>query len=440
MKKQALTVAVVLGLLATPTAAFADEPAVTTTSMNPPLNADHTIYVLGEASPVSARVTSEAGAPTGSVEFFDSEYSLGTAELEPSNETTSVAELETDQWQSSGAREVSARYLPEGDFAESTSRETTYRIVDTSRIVDDIDFVGECTAPVTEATLDWTIANIWFSNFRVGFEREVVDGNITLPDMTPGTTIPELQEYYSRPFTFHSGNGEKDEDGNRVINFSGTARLTSGSGNEWNFTDPQLHISAAGDGYITAEFSGFYRVSGQQDYGATRVTIATFNNAEVSSVESGAVSTTIELNWDGQARGAGTWAHDFNNSFPNEFIALLNPGVNLFFAESSVSTDSSKIPKPISLSFTEAASDCGEADDDAPEENEPGEEDKAAGNAPSQESAEDGQAATNAPVAKTGPARTELAETGSEQPWALALVLITLGLVGLVRIRRGSPQ
>ncbi|MGO1661770.1 MAG: Ig-like domain-containing protein [Canibacter sp.] len=431
-----LTIALVL----MPVAAFAAEPAATTTRVNPAKVADHTTYVLGEPSIVSARVTSDTAAPTGDVEFFDGDQSLGSAELTPSNETTSVAELETDQWPSSGAREVTAVYTPEGDFAPSTSSATTYRIVDTSRIIDDIDLVGECTAPVTDVSLDWTIANIWFSNFNVGFEREVIDGNITLPDLTPGSTIPELQDYYFRPFTFHDGTGTKDADGNRILEFAGTARLTSGSGNQWNFTDPHIHISAAGDGYITAEFSGFYTVSGQQNYGPTRVTIATFNGAELTADDAGNVDTTIELNWEGQANGPGTWAHDYNNSFPNEFIALLNPGVNLFFAESSVATDASKIPHPINLSFTDTEAACG-SEPEEPAEEEPAEETPAE-ETPAEETPSSQPDNTAEPVAKPATQATAnqepLAATGQEQPWILALALIVLA--GLTRIRRSTTE
>lgn len=344
-----------------PTASIADT-IITKTVVDYPQLADHTIYVLGQSAPVAARVSvvddpeRTAGAPVGRVEFFDGEVSLGSTAT-TIEEGTAVARIETDRWPTSGARAVTAVYTPEegSGFAGSVSAPHTYRVVDTRRIVPDVELSGELVSDITDASLDWTIANIWFSNFAVGFEREVRGGNVTLPPMEVGTTIAEKQAYYFRPFTFSDGTGQRDAAGNRVISFTGAARLTSGSGNQWNFTDPRVHLSPLGEGYITAEFSGFYDIGKLQTYGPVRVTVATFSDAGVAVDDSGRSESEIELNWAGQAVADGTWAHEYRDSFPNEFVALLSPAINLFFARSSVATDDSKIPHPIRLGFTETA-------------------------------------------------------------------------------------
>lgn len=350
----------------------ADVQVATATSVAVPVVSDRAVYILGEAAPVSASVRAvpdggaeESGPPRGSVEFFDGDVSLGAAEVVEDG-VAARAGLETDLWPASGAREITAVFTPDDGsaFAPSTSAARTYRIVDTTRVVPDIELQGDAAAEIGDASLEWTIGNIWFSNFRVGFEREALDGDVSLPDIPhPGSAASdeELQRYYFRAFTFSEGRGERDAAGNRVVSFEGAARLTSGSANQWDFTDPRVHISPGGDGYITAEFTGFYDVgSSHQEYGPARVTIATFSGAEIAPAadgEDGRVEAAIPLNWEGQAKGAGTWFYDYDDSFPNEFVALLGPLVAPFFARSAVATDDSKIPHPITLSFDETVAE-----------------------------------------------------------------------------------
>ncbi|MGO1769974.1 MAG: Ig-like domain-containing protein [Microbacterium sp.] len=344
--------AVALALIAAPSAAVAadaaDEAETTTTTVAYPVRGDASIYLLGEETPVSATVM-PVGA-SGTVAFFDGDAPLGEAEVDDDG----VAVIETDAWAGSGEREVTAHFVPDGDaYAPSESKPMSYRVVDTTRAVPDVA-VGDAEGRIDEASFDWTIVNIWFSNFAVGFERDVVSGDVTLPEATPGTTVEEKMAYFSRPFTFQDGEGRTDADGNTVVSFSGAARLTSGTANEWVFTDPEIRLDADGDGYITAEFSGFYRLGAHdQAYGPTRVTIATFTGAERATSSDGVTTVETPLAWDGQARGVGTWANGFDASFPNEFVALLNPAVNLFFAASGVATDSSKEPLPITLTYRE---------------------------------------------------------------------------------------
>ncbi len=344
----ALVLAAALGVPA-PALAEESDPVTTTVTVAYPVVGTTTIYLLGASSPISATVT-PVGA-VGAVEFFDGGVSIGTASVDE----TGVAATTTDRWPGSGERSVTARFVADDPsaYASSASAAMSYRVVDTTRIVPDIELSGETAAEVEDADLEWTIANIWFSNFSVGFERTAVAGAVTVADGTPGTTLDERRAYYSRPFTFHDGQGSTDADGDTVIAFTGQARLTSGTGNQWDFTDPVIHLGANGDGYITAVFSGFYLVGIQQEYPPMRVTIATFTGAERRVDVDGRVAVDTAVNWDGQAGGVGTWANGFDASFPNEFVALLNPGINLFFAASGISTDDSKRPLPISLSYRE---------------------------------------------------------------------------------------
>ncbi len=345
---------------------LAEAEAITTrTTVAVPVQSDHSIYLLGSSTRVSATVLALpegeqllSAQPAGTVDFHADGLLLGTATLEPGTAADSaVASITTDLWPTGGAYAVTATFTPASGsgLAASVSAAQTYRIVDTERIVPDIALAGDPQLDIVDGSLTWSIGNIWFGNFNVGFEREVVSGNVTLPELGLGTTIAERQEYYTRPFTFSAGSGQADAEGNRIIDYEGTARLTSGNGHQWNFSDPTVHISAAGDGYITAVFSGFYDIGGMQPYGPVRVTIATFTGASIEVDAHGAATAEIALNWEGQARGAGTWSQEHNASFPNEFVALLNPGISLFFTKSGVATDASKAPLPITLSFREVA-------------------------------------------------------------------------------------
>ncbi|QYM77025.1 S-layer homology domain-containing protein [Leucobacter luti] len=350
-----------------------EEAVVTKIQVAPPVVGERTVYLLGQAAPVTATITwvpaiperaagasGEGSVPaeaplTGEVEFFDGAVSLGVAAVTGLGGSV-TATVETAAWPAAGLRQVTAQFRPSDPnaFAAAQSPARAYRVVDTARAVPDVALSGASAATIGDARLEWTIANIWFSNFEVGFEREVLAGPVTLPEASVGTTIPEKQAYFFRPFTFTSGSGARDQAGNRVISFEGSVRLTSGSANRWDFSDPRVHIGASGDGYITAEFSGTYLLGAQEfPIAPTRVAIATFSGAKLQPNSAGAVSAEIVLNWAGQAGAPGTWAHEYADSFPNEFVSLLHPAINLFFARSSVATDSSKIPHPITLSFTE---------------------------------------------------------------------------------------
>ncbi len=327
-------------------ASSTESAAATEIRVAVPVIAETSLYVLGAPAPVSATVT-PAGA-SGAVEFYDGGALLGAAAVDEDGR----ARIDTDGWAGSGVRAVTAHFVPDSDaHLPSTSAIQLYRVVDTTRVVPDVE-VGPAVAEITEATLEWSIANIWFSNFSVGFEREVVSGDVTLPETTVGSTAEERIAYFRRPFTFHEGIGRRDAAGNEIVSFTGSAQLTSGSANRWVFTDPEVRVAVDGSGYITAVFSGFYRIGEtDQQYGPVRVTIATFSDSDRSDGDG--IVRRADLNWEGQANGPGTWAFDFDASFPNEFVALLNPGIHLFFAASGVATDSSKAPLPITLSYRE---------------------------------------------------------------------------------------
>ncbi|WP_217895965.1 hypothetical protein, partial [Leucobacter sp. 7(1)] len=337
----------------------ASTPLATAVRVAPPVVGTRTLYLLGQSAPISGTVTWAPSTNTevlaGEMEFWDGATALGSIPVTGSG-GTATATLETAAWPAAGLRRITARFTPRDPavFAAAESAARDYRIVDTSRLVPDIALTGGPVATIGSTSLEWTVANIWFSNFEVGFEREVRSGAVTLPEATPGDTVAQKQAYYFRPFTFSEGAGTRDAAGNRIISYTGEVRLTSGSANHWDFADPQLHIAPTGDGYLTAVFSGSYELGTDAfPIDPVRVTIATFSGAQIAPDSGGNVDTTIELNWAGQAGAPGTWAHDYADSFPTEFVSLLHPAINLFFTRSSVATDDSKIPHPIRLRFTE---------------------------------------------------------------------------------------
>ena len=322
------------------------ESEPTTVRVLGPDGSDFPEFFVGREGPgeLRARVAPEQAA--GTVEFFDGDTSLGAAEVDSGD-----ASLVTGSWPAGGERSVTATFTPEDAEAFEPSETTSagrYQVVDPKRVIDDIVVGDEGVREVGSATMDWSIANM-YNSFGYWFDKEAISGNVTVPDLVQGDPLYNTQ----RMFTFSEGAGSQDTAGNTVVSFEGTARVTSGSANRWDFADPQVHIGPEGDGYVTAVFSGYFRIEGmaEYDYGPERVTIATFRDAEVTTDEDGASSLTVEPIWEGQA-DEGTWTTGSTASFPNEFTAMLYSGVRSFFYESGSSADQYKKPLPITLGYT----------------------------------------------------------------------------------------
>lgn len=319
------------------------EAIVTTTTVAAQLIGDFPTYFLGQEETVTATVAPADAA--GSVEFFDGETSLGTAAVVDGSATVT-----TDAWAAGGRRSITATFTPDDAeaFTESTSAARQYVVIDLARTVDDIE-LGDVTGTGEGAQLDWTIANM-YNSFGYWFDKQAVDGNVTVQEVDDDAGAYELT---NRLFHFTEGSVEQDAAGNTIISFEGTARVTSGSANTWNFKDVQVHVNANGDGYITAEFSGFFRIEGlaEYDYGPTRVTVATFNGADVTADADGVVEFEIAPNWEGET-DPGTWGAGFDASYPNEFTSLLYSGIRSFFYGSGSSADEYKKPRPFTLSYS----------------------------------------------------------------------------------------
>ncbi|MGO3650133.1 Ig-like domain repeat protein, partial [Agrococcus casei] len=313
----------------------------TTVTVAPQPVGDFPTYFLGEEESLTASVS--PAEATGSVEFFDGDTSLGTAEVADGEAT-----LTTDAWVAGGPRAITAQFTSDSEqFLGSESSSRSYVVVDLARSIADIE-LGATVAEGEGAQLDWTIANM-YNTVGYWFDKEAIDGNVSVPETVPG----EPYENTNRLFTFSEGIAQQDADGNTVISFEGTARITSGSANQWNFKDVQVHVNAAGDGYITADFSGYFTVEGMADYqyGPGRTTIATFSGADVTADENGQVSFEIAPNWEGET-DEGTWAGGIDASYPNEFTAQIYSGVRSFFYGSGSSGDQYKKPRPFTLSYS----------------------------------------------------------------------------------------
>ncbi|GAB3598234.1 Ig-like domain repeat protein [Microbacterium tumbae] len=311
--------------------------AATSLSLSPQQFSDFPTDFAGEDVTVSATVSP---AVDGLVEFFADGESLGSAEVEDG-----AATLVTDAF-TGGAHAVTATFVPEDAvlYEGSSSAAQTFRIVDLARAVDDIQ-VGTAVEQITGAELEWTIANYWSPAGYV-FAKEAVSGDVTVPGDAGSSEANS-----NRAFTFTDGTGHRDADGNTVIDFTAVARVSSGTASQWNFADPQLLIAPNGDGYITAEFSGYFRIEGlaEHDYAPQRVTIATFTGADAATAD-GTTSFTVAPTWEGQT-AAGTWAGEYTGSFPNEFSSLLYSGIRSFFYQSGASADANKPVKPIAVSY-----------------------------------------------------------------------------------------
>lgn len=312
----------------------------TVTNVTPQALGDFPTDFAGKPIAITAEV---APAVAGSVEFVAGDASLGTVEV-----TDGTATLTSDALRG-GANEVTAVFTPaDAELYEgSVSAPQTFRVVDTTRAVADIT-VGAPVEKITGANFGWSIAN-YFSSFGYAFGKEAVGDNVTVPAEIPG----DKEANSNRLFTFSNGTGTRDAAGNSVIEFTGAARLTSGEASEWNFAQPQVHLNAAGDGYVTAEFSGYFKLAGlgEFDYEPKRVTVATFTGGQLQQTD-GLAQLTVAPMWEGQV-AAGTWAGEFTGSFPAEFTSLLHSGIRSFFYQTGTTgANLTKPAQPITLAFT----------------------------------------------------------------------------------------
>ncbi len=312
--------------------------AATTVTLAAQSTGDFPTDFAGADVTLSATVTP---AVAGTVEFLSDGVSLGQSAVSDGS-----ALLATTAF-TGGAHQVTVSFTPDDAvlYAESTSAERTFRIVDLARAVDDI-VVGDAVEQIADATFDWSIANYW-SSAGYEFSKEAASGNVTVPEAQSG----DRQFNSNRLFTFTDGTGYRDAEGNTVIDFTAVARVGSGTASQWNFTDPQILIDVNGNGYVTAVFDGYFTIEGMADYqyGPQRVTIATFTGAE-QTVGGDTTSFTVTPMWEGQA-AAGTWVGSNTGSFPTEFTSLLYSGIRSFFYQSGASADGNKPVQPITVEY-----------------------------------------------------------------------------------------
>jgi hypothetical protein len=322
------------------TVVVGDPENETTIAVTGQASGDFPTDFAGEDVVVKANVS--PGAAEGTVEFFAGATSLGTAPV-----AAGVATLTTTGF-AGGAHQVKAVFTPSNPvvYGPSESTSVTYRIVDLARVVDDIA-VGAPVKSISGAEFSWSVAN-YYSSIGYEFGKQVLSGDVTIEDPIEGD-----KEYNSnRTFDFTGGTGTQDAAGNTVIEYTGAVRLTSGSASQWNFQDPAVHLNAAGDGYVTAEFSGYFKIEGmaEYDYAPQRVTVATFTGAALETNDA-TTSLTATPIWEGQT-AAGTWAGQYTGSFPNEFTSLLYSGIRSFFFQTDTAgANLTKPVQPISVSY-----------------------------------------------------------------------------------------
>jgi|GEM_PF-4024214 len=318
--------------------------AETTTEVADQASGDVASDFAGQDVTVSATVAPAAAA--GTVEFFAGTTSLGSATV-----ANGAASVTTKQF-AGGAHQVTAVFTPENAavYQGSTSAAKTFRVIDLARAVADIT-VGEAAENISGASFGWSVAN-YYSSFGYAFGKEAIGEGVSVPEEVAGD-----KEFNSnRLFTFTGGTGTRDAAGNAVISFTGPARVPAGDGSRWDFRDPQLHVNAKGDGYVTAEFSGFFRMDGlaNVDYAPKRVTVATFTGAQLQVAE-GKTDFTVSPIWENQV-AAGTFAGDYTGAFPSEFASLLYTGIRAFFTQTGTSgANLTKPVQPIVVSFESAA-------------------------------------------------------------------------------------
>ena len=316
------------------------EPAEETTT----IVSENVANIVFAGEPTELTATVEPATATGTVEFFTGSTSLGTAEV-----VDGVATLETSAL-TGGAHQMKAIYTAEDAtaFEASESGEQTYRIVDLAPAVDAIE-IGDEARQIKDAQLNWTIAN--FVSFGSGPGKEAVEGNVELAELADDASA---EDHANREFVFTEGTGSEDDAGNSVIEFTGKARLTSGTLAEWNFTDPHVYTSATGEGYITAVIDGHFDATlfgGEiETYGPERVVVQTFTGAE-STTEDAITGFTATPLFEGQV-AAGTWSSDYTGAtLTNQFLQHVSSMVRSYFYQSGASADPSKSALPLSVSY-----------------------------------------------------------------------------------------
>ncbi|MGO3884909.1 MAG: HtaA domain-containing protein, partial [Mycetocola sp.] len=178
-------------------------------------------------------------------------------------------------------------------------------------------------------------------------------------------------------FTFTGGTGwTNQETGQSELIWSDGFRLHPYPGLApdvtLTFGNPSLSIAADGSGELVMDVAWSVSADGTSD-GFARVPVATFAAGEVSADDSGTVTFNRSPEFEGRtySNGSSPDAAVYPDSYPQEFLDFLDPGVRAWWYSSGSGLDPTKKPNPVGATFSATT----EAAPSEPGTEEPGTED-----------------------------------------------------------------
>ncbi len=316
----------------TPAVSASTAPAAAPDAIAPQVLGKHPTDIVGKQSRISVNF---GAGHTGEVTIKDGDRVLGKGPV-----IDGVGEIDVT-WKNGGAREIVASLLSIQDRKRIDSAPRVYQIVDLDREIYDIE-VGSETVGVVSPQLRWSFGN-YLNTDGQGFEKQVVEGNVNLLG-----SATNAQEKTNQEFEFHGGVGKQDVEGNTVIEYRGSVKLSYGKSRDYIFTDPIVTLDNEGYGYLTAVFTDS---AADPAYQGKRRTIAQFDDDGMALKENqeGTVLSGTPL-WD-TATWEGTWEIGHRGSYPSDMLAsVAREGREIWYSNGD-SSDATKPPTALTVKY-----------------------------------------------------------------------------------------
>lgn len=308
----------------------------TTIELDPQPVANHPTHYANEASSLKATISDTT--VSGTVKFTVDGVEVASADV-----VNGVAQADDVMFTDGGAKQVVAEFTSTDGATTLTSEAQLFRVVDRAPLVDTVA-VGTGNE-VSEGELAWTFGNYYLDFFKSGFSKEVGSGNVKLGEMPDdGTKSATNQE-----LIFHTGTGTFDKADAVEVDFTGTGIVRSGKDVTFEFTDPVFTVDAEGNGQLTALFTE--PTYADASYHDQRQLVAEFTGATRTYDAATETMTIVATPMHEDHFADGTWRDGYTGGFPNAVLSAMGMGVRPFFFNSGSSSDPSKAPHDITVTF-----------------------------------------------------------------------------------------
>lgn len=303
--------------------------------------ANHPTHYANEDSSLKATISDTT--LSGTVKFTVDGVEVASAEV-----VNGVAQADNARFTDGGAKQVVAEFTSTDGATTLTSKAQLFRVVDRAPVVETVA-VGTGNE-VSEGELAWTFGNYYLEVFRSGFVKEVGSGNVKLGEMPDDGYMSATNQ----ELIFHSGTGTFDKADAVKVDFTGTGIVRTGKSVTFEFTDPVFTVDAEGNGQLTAQFiEPTYADAVHHDQ---RLLVAEFTGAtRTYDAATGMMTIVATPMYDGHTAD-GTWRDGYTGSYPNALVSAIGKGVRAFWFNSSSSSDVSKPPHDITVTFKVAKS------------------------------------------------------------------------------------